>query len=136
MREYQVNAEVLNGDDAVARVKQSEIKFDAAAEDRGVYPNPAELLLEAFSACVLKNVERYSQRLHYPYRKARISVKGYRSDVPPVITKVEYVLEIDTDIEEKRLNMWHKNIIKFGTITNTLMRSSEVSGIIKKWTND
>ena len=136
MREYEIKAESVSGGDANAFVKQTTVGFDAASEDKGILPNPAELLLMSFSACVLKNVERYSQRLHLPYRKARVVVKGYRTDVPPVITKIEYVLEIDTDVEDKKLNVWHKNILKFGTITNTMMKAAEVSGIIKRMGGD
>jgi uncharacterized OsmC-like protein len=136
MREYIVDAESSAGGDAAAYVKQSTVNFDASAEDKGILPNPAELLLMSFSACVLKNVERYSQRLHLPYRKARIKVKGYRTDVPPVIIKIEYVLEIDTDVEDKKLSLWHKNILKFGTITNTMMRAAEVTGEIKRMNKD
>ena len=132
MEEYFVKAYSQTGGQAVATVKESQIDFDATAEGGDVLPNPAELLLSAFAACVLKNVERYSIRLHLPYRKAKIDVKGYRTDVPPVIVKVEYTLEIDTDVEEKKLNLWHRNIIKFGTITNTLMRAAEVKGTIKR----
>ncbi len=132
MEEYFVKAYSQAGGQAEATVKQSQIEFDATAEGGDVLPNPAELLLSAFAACVLKNVERYSIRLHLPYRKAKIDVKGYRTDVPPVIVKVEYTLEIDTDVEEKKLNLWHRNIIKFGTITNTLMRAAEVKGTIKR----
>ena len=136
MREYLINAESIAGGEATAYVKESSVKFDAASEDKGILPNPAELLLMSFSACVLKNVERYSQRLHLPYRKAKVTVKGYRTDVPPVITKIEYVLEIDTDVEDKKLNVWHKNILKFGTITNTMIRAAEVNGIIKRMDNN
>jgi len=132
MREYIILSEGNSGGEAKGFVKQSEVSFDAAAEDRGILPNPAELLLMSFSACILKNVERYSQKLHLPYRKAKVSVKGYRTDVPPVITKIEYVIEIDTDIEDKKINLLHKNILKFGTITNTLMKSSEVTGEIRR----
>ena len=132
MEEYFVKAESFSGGEAEAQVKQSRIPFDAQAESGEILPNPAELLLSAFAACVLKNVERYSHRLHLPYRKARVYVKGYRTDIPPVIVKVEYVLEIDTDVEDKKIDLWHRNILKFGTITNTLMRASEVTGEIKR----
>ena len=136
MEEYFVYAESQNGGQAEAKVKQSIIPFDAAAESGEILPNPAELLLSAFAACVLKNVERYSLRLHLPYKKAKINVKGYRTDRPPVIVKVEYVLEIDTDVEDKKLDLWHRNILKFGTITNTMMRAAEVTGKIQRMAKD
>ena len=132
MQEYFVQAQSTAGGTAAAHVKQSVIPFDAAAESGEILPNPAELLLTAFAACVLKNVERYSLRLHLPYKKTRIKVKGYRTNRPPAIVKVEYVLEIDTDVEDKKLDLWHRNILKFGTITNTLMRAAQVSGKIQR----
>ncbi len=136
MEEYFVQAESKPGGEAAAHVKQSIIPFDAAAESGQILPNPAELLLSAFAACVLKNVERYSLRLHLQYKKARIKVKGYRTDRPPAIVKVEYTLEIDTDVEDKKLDLWHRNILKFGTITNTLMRAADVNGKIQRWSNN
>ena len=95
-------------------------------------PNPAELLLTASAACILKNVQRYSEILKIPYRNAKITVKGIRNDNPPYIKKIEYVLEIETDADEKKLNNWHKNIIKFGTISNTLSKACNFSGKIVK----
>ena len=131
MTEYQIFAELENNK-AFVKAKQSTIEFDASVEGSEVLPNPAELLLSALSACILKNVERYSKKLHLPYRKAKVKIKGYRTDVPPVITKIEYVLEIDTDVEDRKLDLWHRNIIKFGTITNTLLRTCEIKGTIKR----
>jgi len=114
----------------MAIANQTEIIFDASAGRDDQLPNPAELLLAAFAACILKNVERYSEILHYPYRSARIYIQGERSDRPPAMQKIDYILEIDTDIEEHKLKNWHKNIIKFGTIYNTIAKSVEVRGII------
>ena len=132
MLEYQISAKSQKGGKAIAIANQQTITFDASADRDEVLPNPAELLLTALAACILKNVERYSEILHYPYKSAKITVKGERSDRPPAMQKIEYVLEIDTDIEERKLNNWHKNIIKFGTITNTLSRSCEINGEIRK----
>ncbi len=132
MLEYNIKAESKTGGEAFVKVRQSSINFDATAENTVLLPNPAELLLSAFAACVLKNVERYSKKLHLPYKKARISVHGIRNDNPPYIKEINYVLEIDSDVPDKKLNMWHKNIVKFGTITNTMLRAAEVKGQIKK----
>ncbi|HQH42088.1 MAG TPA: hypothetical protein PK825_10115, partial [Bacteroidales bacterium] len=51
---------------------------------------------------------------------------GIRNDHPPFMKEIEYLLEVDTDADEQRINNWHKNILKFGTITNTLARACEV----------
>jgi len=132
MLEYQITAQSKAGGKASAIANQTEIRFDASAGRDTVLPNPAELLLTALAACILKNVERYSQILHYPYKSAKVSVKGERSDRPPAMQKIDYILEIDTDLDDKKLQLWHKNIIKFGTISNTLAKATELNGVIKK----
>ena len=131
MFEYEIKAVSESGGKATATAHKLEIKFDATSGRDNTLPNPAELLLTALAACILKNVERYSEILHYPYQSAKITVKGVRSDTPPAMQRIDYLLEIDTDIEERELKNWHKNIIKFGTISNTLARASELKGEIK-----
>ncbi len=132
MLQYQISASSEKGGKARSLSNKTVIEFDATPGRDEVLPNPAELLLTALAACILKNVERYSEMLHYSYKTAKITVKGERSDVPPAMQRIEYLLEIDTDIEERKLKNWHRNIIKFGTITNTLLRACEVKGDIKR----
>lgn len=132
MLEYTIQATVKSGGEAMAQANQSVVKFDATSGRDDVLPNPAELLLTSLSACILKNVQRYSEILDIPYRSAKITVNGVRNDNPPFMKEINYTLEIDTDADEHKINIWHKNIVKFGTITNTLMRACEVSGKIVK----
>jgi uncharacterized OsmC-like protein len=131
MLQYQITAQSQKGGPAQALAHQTEISFDASADRDALLPNPAELLLTALAACILKNVERYSEILHYPYQSARITVKDVRSDRPPAIQKIDYLLEVDTNIDERKLQNWHKNIIKFGTISNTLAKATGLNGSIK-----
>ncbi len=132
MLEYQIKSNSKAGGNAFAIANKTEIRFDASAGRDDTLPNPAELLLTALAACILKNVERYAEILHLSYRSAQISIKGQRSDRPPMMQKIDYVLEIDTDIDDRKLALWHKNIIKFGTISNTLAKATDLNGIIKK----
>jgi len=132
MLEYEIQAEVMSGGSAEAKANQSVVKFDATSGRDDVLPNPAELLLASLSACILKNVQRYSEILKIPYRSAKITVNGVRNDNPPFMKEINYTLEIDTDADERKINNWHKNIVKFGTITNTLLKSCEVSGKVVK----
>lgn len=133
MLEYEIKAAVEQGIVARAIANHSEIAFDATSGRDAVLPNPAELLLTSLAACMLKNVERYSEILHIPYRKARVTIHGKRNDNPPFMSEISYYLEVDTDAGERQLETWHKNILKFGTITNTLSRSCALTGEIKRW---
>jgi uncharacterized OsmC-like protein len=128
MLEYEITAIVEQGGVAKAITNHTEIAFDATSGRDEVLPNPAELLLTSLAACILKNVQRYSEILHLPYRQARITIHGNRNDNPPFMSAITYRLEIDTDVEERKLEMWHKNILKFGTVTNTLAKACELKG--------
>ena len=132
MLEYTIQAKVISGGEARAEVNQSEIQFDATSGRDNILPNPAELLLTSLAACILKNVQRYSEILKIPYRSAKITVNGVRNDHPPFMKEINYKLEVDTDADEHKILNWHKNILKFGTITNTLMRACEVNGVMIK----
>ena len=121
----------------IARVtaNHSEIAFDATSGRDEVLPNPAELLLTSLASCILKNVQRYSEILNFSYRKAKVSIHGIRNDNPPFMREINYKLEIDTDEDERKLDTLHKNILKFGTITNTLSRACKLEGTISIKTN-
>jgi len=128
MLEYKITASVEQGGVAKAIANHTEIVFDAISGRDEVLPNPAELLLTSLAACMLKNVQRYSKILHLPYRQARITIHGNRNDNPPFISAITYQLEIDSDVEERKLEMWHKNILKFGTVSNTLEKACKLKG--------
>ena len=132
MLEYEITAHVLPPGTAKAEVNKSEIVFDATSERDDVLPNPAELLLTSLAACMLKNMQRYSEILHIPYRKARVTIHGRRNDNPPYMSEISYQIEVDTDADKRQIENWHKNILKFGTITNTLKRACNVNGIMEK----
>jgi len=131
MLEYTIKAKSAQGGDAIVEANNGSLKFDASAGRKDGLTNPAELLLSALAACVLKNVERFSELLHFTYKTAKISVQGWRQERPPMMSKISYVLEIDSDMDLKKLNLLHKNILKFGTITNTLAKAVNLSGEIK-----
>jgi uncharacterized OsmC-like protein len=128
MLTYEITATVKNGGIAKAKANHAEIAFDATSGRDDVLPNPAELLLTSLAACMLKNVQRYSEMLHLPYRKAQITIYGTRNDNPPFISKIQYRLMVDTDVDERKIENWHKNILKFGTVTNTLAKACELTG--------
>ncbi len=133
MLEYKINAFSKQGGVALSRAKDEiAIPFDAAAESGALLPNPAELFLTAFAACILKNVERYSQKLKIPYAKAEVAIKGIRSDVPPAMVSVDYELIVYSDAEPRKIDLLYRNIQKFGTIFNTVSASCKVNGKINQ----
>lgn len=130
MLSYNVKAESLKNGDAIAEANHSKILFDGSSSRQDSLPNPAELLLTSLAACILKNVERFSGILAFDYTRAVVEVTGLRNDAPPFMSTITYELKVESEMPEQKLKLLHKNILKFGTITNTIAKASELSGTI------
>lgn len=128
--EYFVNGKSSSNGQADFAIRQSEISFGIAGDEKEL-PNPAELLLGAFAACCLKNVERFSKILKFHYETAQIEVKAERQNAPSKITSIHYIIQIKSDDERLNVKLLHKNIKKHGTIYNTLKAACTISGDIQ-----
>lgn len=129
---YQVSARVVAP--GVSRMaaagKGAVVQADTSAGQGEALMSPAELLVSAFAACVLKNVERLSILQPFAYERASIEVEAEREERPPRLTRVRYRLEVVTDEPERRVDLLHRNIAKYGTIYNTVAAACDVSGEI------
>jgi uncharacterized OsmC-like protein len=127
---YEVRGE--NGPGGAGRIisRTSVVSFDGGAETETLLPGPADLLAAALAACILKNVERFSKMLPFRYRRATIDVTVEREEPPPRIVRARYTLRIETDEPHHRVDLLHRNIQMFGTITNTLAAACDVRGEI------
>lgn len=114
---------------ASVKAKSNEFSF-GIKKIQSEMAGPAELLLSAFAACCLKNVERFSSILKYTYEKVEIEVKGIRQEKPPMFNSIHYVLHISSTDPKLNPDLLHKNLIKFGTIYNTLNAVCEIDGNI------
>jgi uncharacterized OsmC-like protein len=110
--------------------KGQPITIDTSPGIGDEHPGPAELLAGAFAACLLKNVERFGERLSFRHHGARVTVRARRQQSPPRFTSITYTLHVRTDEEPARLDLLHRNLRKHGTIFNTLAAVCEVSGEI------
>ena len=110
--------------------KTATVELDTSAGQSDALAGPADLLVTAFAACVLKNVERMSGMQPFAYEAAEIAVTAERETSPPRISKIHYVLTVTTDEPQRRLELLHRNIARQGTIYNTLAAVAEVTGEI------
>jgi uncharacterized OsmC-like protein len=129
-RIYEIRAETRPQGAARVFAKGSEIPFDASAGQDPILPGPTELLAAAFAACILKNVERFSEFLRFRYESASIHVTVEREPKPPRIARIRYTLVIATDEPLDRLALLEHNLRKFGTVYNTLSAACSVSGAV------
>ncbi|WP_179320406.1 OsmC family protein [Winogradskyella helgolandensis] len=128
---YQVNASSLFNEDAVIHIKASDIAFGTTSKTADILPNPAELFLGSFAACMLKNVERFSAMMKFDYTKTTLHVSATRLEHPPRMENISYDLTIYTNDEKLNVDLLKKNIEKHGTIYNTIKLACSISGSIK-----
>lgn len=132
LREYGVSAERVDAHGSVAYCKDAELLLDTDLEGRLDAFNPAELLLAALAACMIKGIERVAPILRFQLRGVEVAVHGIRQETPPKMARIEYVLTIDTDESDTRLALLHTNVMKYGTVYNTLTAGTELSGRIRR----
>ncbi|AUC23399.1 osmotically inducible protein C [Polaribacter sejongensis] len=128
---YQIKASSLSNEDAVIHIKKSDIDFGTTSKTANTLPNPAELFLGSFAACMLKNVERFSSMMKFSYSKASLEVNATRLESPPRMDNLNYNLTIYSNDKKLNVDLLKKNIEKFGTIYNTIKLSCNISGTIK-----
>ncbi len=131
-RVYQVIAERQDAHGSIAYCKDAEITLDTDVNNRDDAFNPAELLLAALSACIIKGIERVTPILKFELRDIKVCITGVRQDSPPKFESIEYEIFIDTDETDRRLALLHDNIRKFGTIYNTIAPGTDLKGKIKR----
>lgn len=128
MLEYNITATRLDAHGSLARCKNAEVTLDTDVAGRDDAFNPAELLLTALAACMIKGIERIMPMLKFSLRSVDVVLHGVRQDSPPRMARIEYVISVDTDESDERLELLHKNVQKFGTIYNTVAAGTELVG--------
>ena len=96
-------------------------------------PGPAELLAAAFAACLLKNLSRCHELLGFRYAEAHVEVVARRQDSPPRFVGISYTLRVATDETDRRVELAHQNLRKFGTVYNTLAAVCDVHGSMEPY---
>jgi len=128
---YEVDARSEGSGVSTVRSKAAPaLRFESSAGQTEDLLGPSELLAAAFAACLLKNVERFSKILELKTKGAAIHVVLERRESPPRIAAIRYNLTIDTTEPESRVDLLRRNLLKFGTIYNTLSLACEIRGEI------
>ena len=129
---FHVSARRIDAHGSVARCKQADVLLDTDLAGRVDAFNPAELLLAAVSACMIKSIERVTPILKFQWRGVEVRVHGVRQDVPPRLESIDYEILLDSDESELRLALLHENVRKYGTVFNTVAPGTQLSGVLRK----
>jgi uncharacterized OsmC-like protein len=132
MQEDSVQARRIDAHLSEAETKEARIVLDTDLNGRVDAFNPAELLLAAVAACMIKGIERVTPMLQFELRGVEVKLRGVRQDSPPKLASIEYELIVDTDESDHRLDLLHKNVRKYGTVSNTVATGTTLSGRIRR----
>ena len=128
--QFDVAARRLSAHASQASCKRATIALDTDMAGNLDAFNPAELLLAALAACMIKGIERVVPILKFELRGVDVRVHGVRQDVPPRMESISYEIEVDTDEPEHRLSLLHENVKKYGTVFNTVAPGTDLSGLL------
>lgn len=128
MTEYRVTARRIDSQGSLARAKETELVLDTALAGRRDAMNPVELLLAALAACMLKGIERVTPLLGFTLDGATVDLEAIRQDAPPKLILIRYLITVDSPETDQRLDLLHRNILKYGTISNTLAGAVPLEG--------
>jgi uncharacterized OsmC-like protein len=129
---YDVTAHRVDAHGSVARTKGAEIVLDTDIAGRQDAFNPAELFLASIAACMIKGIERATPMLKFNLRGVEVRLHGVREDAPPKMASVNYELIVDTEESDRRLALLHINVLKYGTISNTVAQATKLEGSIRR----
>jgi uncharacterized OsmC-like protein len=132
MLAYDVTLDRRDALGSEAQCKQARLVVDSTLDGHADAFNPAELLLAAVGACMLKNIERIAPILKFRYRGVHIAVHGERQDAPPRMQRINYRIVVDTDEDAQRLVLLHRNVQQFGTVYNMVASGTRLEGCIER----
>lgn len=129
---FDVQARRVDAHGSLAVCKESTLVLDTDLAGRRDAFNPAELLLAALSACMIKGIERVTPILKFQLRGVAIQVHGVRQDVPPCMESITYEIVVDTEESDQRLALLHENVKKYGTVFNTVAPGTSLCGVLRR----
>jgi uncharacterized OsmC-like protein len=129
---FHVETVRLGPQGSLSRCKLAEIPLDTDLVGNPKAFNPAELLLAALSGCIIKGIERVIPILQFDLRGVEVRVDGVRQDVPPKLDSITYEIIVDTDEPDRRLELLHDNVKKFGTVFNTVAPGTQLAGVLRR----
>lgn len=132
MLEYAVQARRIDAHGSEATTKDAAITLDTDLAGRPDAFNPAELLLAAVAACMLKGIERVAPMLKFELEGVEVKLRGQRQDSPPKMAAIDYELIVDTSETDRRLELLHTNVRKYGTVFNTVAPGTDLRGVIRR----
>ena len=91
--------------------------------------------LEFGAGSQIKGIERVVPMLKFSLRGVEMRVHGVRQHVPPRMEGIDYEIVVDTDEPDRRLELLHDNVKKYGTVFNTVAPGTDLKGVLVRATS-
>ena len=130
MMTFEVSAKRQDSSGSVVHSKQAELLIDTSMAGRLDALNPVELLLASLSACIIKGIERVAGTLGIEYNSVHVTLVAHRPVDEARIDDISYTVTVGTSADQAKLDLLHKNLMKFGTIYNTIKSGTRLSGAV------
>lgn len=112
---------------STAQSNDASVGLDTSAGGRPDAFNPVELLLAALAACMIKGINRVAPTLNFTFTSVDVALVAHRPSTDAHITDIEYTVTVATP-DVGKLELLHKNVRKFGTISNTVSAGTNLHG--------
>jgi len=129
---YAVKARRVDENGSLAQAHGAEVVLATDMAGRLDAMNPVELLLSALAACMIKGVERVTPTLKFQVDRVEVKLEADRQDAPPRLVAIRYEIVVGTRESDARLDLLLRNILKYGTISNTLAGAMPMMGTIRQ----
>jgi uncharacterized OsmC-like protein len=130
--EYSVVARRVDSHSSEANCKDARITLDTDLAGNAQAFNPAELLLAALAACIIKGIERVTPILNFQSQGVEVRVHGVRQNEPPKMVSIDYEIIVSTGESDHRLKLLHENVRRYGTVFNTLAPVTALGGTLRR----
>ena len=70
--------------------------------------------------------------IHFQFEGVEVKLHGIRQDAPPMMVEVDYEIIVETTEDDRRLELLHTNVRKYGTISNTVAKATKLEGKIRR----
>ena len=128
---YRVSATRL--DDSRARIESRghELLLNVKRGSGEAGFNAAETLLAALGACLITNLTSLAAKMRLQVEGIQVQIEGLRQDDPPGIVDIRYRLELESPEPPERLQRLHEVAFDWGTVTNTLLKGTHITGSLE-----
>jgi uncharacterized OsmC-like protein len=81
---------------------------------------------------MIKGVERVAPMLAFQFTTVEVRLEADRQDSPPKLVAIRYEIVMGSDEPDPRLDLMHRNILKYGKISNILAGAVPLEGSLRR----